>query len=37
MEYLYPNRQNFYEWQPKPGLGYTLVYVSGELHTYKKI
>ena len=37
MEYLYPNAQNFYEWQPKPGRGYTLIYVSGRLHRYKKI
>lgn len=37
MEYLYPNTQNFYEWQPKPGRGYTLIYVSGELRIYKKI
>jgi len=37
MEYFYPNQQNFYEWQPKPGHGYTLIYVSGKLHTYKKI
>ncbi|MCL2815730.1 MAG: histidine phosphatase family protein [Oscillospiraceae bacterium] len=25
MEYLYPNTKNFYEWQPKPGRGYTLL------------
>jgi len=38
MEYLYPNTQNFYEWQPKPGRGYTLIYgASGGLHIYKKI
>ena len=37
MEYLFPNTQNFYEWQPKPGRGYTLVYDSGRLHIYKKI
>jgi len=39
MEYLYPKTQNFYEWQPKPGRGYTLIcdVVSGELHTYNKI
>ena len=37
MEYLYPKTQNFYEWQPGPGRGYTLIYVSGELHIYKKI
>lgn len=38
MEYLYPNAQNFYEWQPEPGHGYTLVYdASGGLHIYKKI
>ena len=37
MEYLYPNTQNFYEWQPKPGRGYTLTYVSDRLHIYKII
>jgi alpha-ribazole phosphatase len=37
MEYLCPNTHNFYEWQPKPGCGYTLGYVSGQLHVYKKI
>lgn len=37
MEYLFPNTQNFYEWQPKPGHGYTLVYGSDGLHIYKKI
>jgi len=37
MDYLYPNEQNFYEWQPKPGRGYTLNYVSERLHIYKKI
>ena len=37
MEYLYPNTQNFYEWQPKPGRGYTLVCVSGRFQIYKKI
>jgi alpha-ribazole phosphatase len=37
MEYLYPNQQNFYEWQSKPGHGYTLSYVSERLHIYKKI
>ena len=24
MEYLFPDTHNFYEWQPKPGRGYTL-------------
>ena len=37
MEYLYPNTQNFYEWQPKPGHGYTLTYVSERLQIYKNI
>ena len=37
MEHLYPNTQNFYEWQPKPGHGYTLAYDSGTHHIYKKI
>jgi len=31
MEYLFPNTRNFYEWQPKPGRGYTLVYSAGGL------
>jgi len=26
MEHLFPNTRNFYEWQPKPGYGYTLDY-----------
>lgn len=37
MEYLFPNTQNFYEWQPKPGHGYTLVYGSERLHIKNKI
>ncbi|MCL2158182.1 MAG: histidine phosphatase family protein [Oscillospiraceae bacterium] len=37
MERLFPSAQNFYEWQPKPGRGYTLIYASGRLHGYKKI
>jgi len=37
MDYLYPNEKNFYEWQPKPGRGYTLVYTSGGLELYKII
>jgi len=37
MEHLYPGERNFYEWQPEPGRGYTLIYVSGRFHTYKKI
>jgi len=35
MEHLFPNTHNFYEWQPKPGRGYTLVYISGRLQQYK--
>ena len=26
MEYLMPGERNFYEWQPKPGRGYTLIF-----------
>ena len=37
MEYLMPNIKNFYEWQPEPGRGYTLVYDSGKLKMYNKI
>ena len=37
MEYLCPNSRNFYEWQPNPGRGYTLVYISGKLDRYETI
>jgi len=37
MAHLFPNKQHFYGWQPEPGRGYTLVHVSGQIHTYKKI
>ena len=37
MEYLYPNAQNFYEWQPKPGRGYTVNYGPEGLGAYIKI
>ena len=37
MEHLFPNTQNFYEWQPKPGRGYTLVRVSERFHIKNKI
>ena len=37
MEHLFPNTQNFYEWQPKPGHGYTLIQISGRLQINKKI
>lgn len=37
MEYLFPNTRNFYEWQPKPGRGYSLIYASGRLQLYKPI
>ena len=28
MELLFPNTKNFYEWQPKPGRGYTISYAK---------
>ena len=38
MERLCPGAQNFYEWQPKPGRGYALIFDdSGRLHIYNKI
>lgn len=37
MDYFFPGTQNFYEWQPGPGRGYTLICVSGGIHEYKKI
>ena len=37
MEHLLPNQKNFYEWQPQPGRGYSLLY-AGEGHiAYKTI
>ena len=35
MEYLFPNTQNFYEWQPKPGRGYTLTYDKKSLKRWE--
>ena len=37
MEYLFPNTHHFYEWQTRPGRGYTLIYSEGELYKYEKI
>ena len=37
MECLCPNTRNFYEWQPGPGRGYALVYVSGRFQAYRDI
>ena len=36
MEQLFPDKHNFYEWQPKPGRGYTLINLSDKPQ-YKKI
>ncbi|MCL2405938.1 MAG: histidine phosphatase family protein [Defluviitaleaceae bacterium] len=37
MQELFPGKHNFYEWQPAPGRGYTLISTPGELNQYKKI
>jgi len=37
MEALFPGKQNFYEWQPAPGRGYTVARTHEGLYTYKKI
>ena len=37
MEYLFPNTRNFYEWQPQPGRGYSIIYTGDGLLTYKPI
>jgi len=37
MEHLFPGTQNYYEWLPEPGHGYTLSYQSGEPVSYHKI
>jgi alpha-ribazole phosphatase len=37
MEHLYPKIRSFYEWQPKPGRGYTLTYSIFGFGYYKPI
>jgi len=37
MEHLFPNTRNFYEWQPKPGRGYTLTCTPDGLLIYQSI
>lgn len=37
MESLIPDTKNFYEWQPEPGRGYTLIYDSEMFLGYKNI
>ena len=34
MEHLIPGKHNFYEWQPQPGRGYTLSYLSGRFRGF---
>ena len=36
MEFMFPQKKNFYEWQPKPGRGYTIMYLPGK-PKYKEI
>jgi len=37
MEHLFPGEKHFYEWQPVPGRGYTLIYTRNGLQAYKNI
>jgi len=37
MDFLFPDTRHFYEWQPEPGRGYSLMYASGALHKYEAI
>ena len=37
MDRLRPNEKHFYEWQPAPGRGYSLVFQKGKLCRYKPI
>ena len=37
MEWLFPDTRNFYEWQPEPGRGYTIIYDSENFYTYREI
>ena len=37
MEYLQPGIKKFYEWQPAPGRGYTLVFGDGQLREFRNL
>jgi alpha-ribazole phosphatase len=37
MEFLQPNTKHFYGWQPQPGRGYSLTYISERFHKYISI
>ena len=37
MEHMRPGVRNFYEWQPKPGRGYTLTYKFDKFRKYTEI
>ena len=37
MEYIQPSARGFYEWQPAPGRGYTLVYAGGQLQELRNL
>jgi len=37
MDYIFPNQKNFYEWQPKPGRGYTITITPDGHKQYKPI
>ena len=37
MQWLFPDKHNYPEWQPEPGRGYTIKYAPEEIHTYHKI
>ena len=37
MEHLKPKVKTFYEWQPQPGRGYSLIYASGRFQKYVPI
>ena len=37
MEHLQPDMNNFYNWLPQPGRGYTLIYAEGRFCKYKNL
>ena len=37
MEHLQPDMNNFYNWLPQPGRGYTLIYAEGQFCKYKNL
>jgi len=37
MDHFFPGQKNYYEWQPVPGRGYTIIYASDKIDSYIEI